>query len=364
VAPTGGAIDVDADGEPTGILRDTASRLVASAIPPPSPPERIDALAEAIAHAHSLGLTGAHVMNVGRGEYQAMLALRDSGRLKFRIRAYMTSDRIDEWFDRNLRTGDGDDVLRIGGVKFFADGALGSMTAWMREPYEDSPDVGFPLQPIEQLASMVRSCLEHGLAPAIHAIGDRANHEVLDLLASMRGIAPALPRRIEHAQLLAAEDIGRFTELGVIASVQPIHATQDMHKVDRSWGLRADGAYSFASLLASGATLAFGSDTPVETMDPLAGLHAAVTRRRADGEPDGGWHSEQRVTLDDAVRAYTAGCAKAAGEAEVWGRIAAGQFGDCVVLSEDIFALGDPVGMLDARVDATIVAGDVVYERR
>jgi predicted amidohydrolase YtcJ len=362
-APYGGAIDVDGEGEPTGILRDTASRLVTSVIPAPSPTERIDALRGAIAHAHSLGLTGAHAMNVGRGEYQAMLALHDSGRLRFRVRAYMTADRLDEWLERNLRSGDGDDLMRIGGVKFFADGALGSMTAWMLAPYEDAPDVGFPLQSIEDLASMVRSCLDHGLAPAIHAIGDRANRQVLDLLASMRTVIPGLRRRIEHAQLLAPEDIGRFAELGVVASVQPIHATQDMHKVDRSWSARSDGAYAFASLLASGATLAFGSDTPVETMDPLAGLHAAVTRRRANGEPAPGWHPEQRITLAQAVRAYTSGSAAAVGEVDRWGHIAAGQFGDCVVLSDDLFALDDPMRILDMRVDATIVAGDVVYER-
>jgi len=362
-APGGGSIDRDEEGAPTGILRDTASRLVTSVIPPPSAPERVEAMSAAIAHAHSLGITCVHAMNVGRGEYQAMLALRDSGRLRLRMRAYMTADRLDEWFERNLRTGDGDDMLRIGGVKFFADGALGSMTAWMLDPYDDVPGTGFPLQPIDDLASQVRACLERGLAPAIHAIGDRANREVLDLYARIDEIAPELPRRIEHAQLLTKGDTPRFGALGVIASVQPIHATQDMHKVDRSWGTRGTGAYAFASLLASGATLAFGSDTPVETMDPLAGLHAAVTRQRADGDPAGGWYPHERLTLDEALVAYTTGAAKAAGESEVSGRVAKGYAGDCVVLSDDLFALAEEGRLLNARVETTVVGGAIVYER-
>jgi predicted amidohydrolase YtcJ len=362
-APVGGAIDLDDGGEPTGILRDTASRLIAVAAPKPTPDERLAGFRAAIAHAHALGVTGAHVMDVGRGEYQAMLALRDSGKLDLRIRAYLTAERVDEWIDRAVRTGDGDDVMRIGGVKFFSDGALGSMTAWMEEPYADSDDTGFPLQPISELEAQVRRCLEAGLAPAIHAIGDRANHEVLDLLERLREVAPALPRRIEHAQLLRQGDIARFATLGVTASVQPIHATQDMHKVDRVWGGRGAGAYPFASLLASRARLAFGSDTPVETMDPIAGVHAAVTRRTAAGEPANGWYPEQRVPLQIALHAYTSGCAAAIGEDARWGRIAAGQYADCVVLSRDLFSLDDEMEMLDARADVTVVAGNVVHRR-
>jgi predicted amidohydrolase YtcJ len=362
-SPFGGAIDHDEHGEPTGILRDTASRLVAAAIPTPSPIERAAALDEAIAHAHGLGVTGVHAMAVGRGEYQSMLALRDSGRLRLRIRAFMEATRLDEWFERNLHTGDGDDMLRIGGVKFFSDGALGSMTAWMLDPYDDTADTGFPLQPIEELESRVRACLDHGLAPAIHAIGDRANREVLDLLERARAITPELPRRIEHAQLLAAGDVARFAALGVTVSAQPIHATQDMHKVDRSWDARGAGAYAFRSLLDSGATLAFGSDTPVETMDPLAGIHAAVTRQRADGEPPGGWYAEQRITLDEAVRAYTQGCARAVCEDDRTGRIAEGFLADCVIVSGGPFGGEAAASVLDARVEATIVGGEVVFSR-
>lgn len=361
-APEGGAIDVGQDGEPTGILRDNASRLVSAVVPHLTQTERVAAAEAAIAHAHSLGITGVHAMDVSRGEFQALHALNDSGRLRLRMRAFMSAGMLDEWIDRNLATGDGDDMLRIGGVKFFADGAIGSMTAWMLAPFEGTDDRGLALQPAADLERGVRRCLDQGLAPAIHAIGDRANREVLDIIERTRAIAPELPRRIEHAQLLAAEDLPRLATLGVTASVQPIHATQDMAKVDRSWGTRGTGAYAFASLLASGATLAFGSDTPVETMDPLAGIHAAVTRRRADGVPPEGWYAVERVGVEQAVAAYTTGPAHAIRETTL-GRIAAGCHADFVVLSEDVFAMADPMRIVDARIDMTAVSGEIVYRR-
>jgi predicted amidohydrolase YtcJ len=361
--PVGGAIDLDDAGEPTGILRDTAARLVADVVPSPSPAERLAALNEAIAHAHRLGVTGVHAMDVGRGELQALYALRDSGALRLRVRAYMSASRLDEWFERNMATGDGDDMLRIGGVKFFTDGALGSLTAWMLEPYEGSSDTGLPLQPAEELERGVRAALEHRLAPAVHAIGDRACRAALDIFEQARDLAPALVRRIEHAQLLTDADLPRLAAVGVVASVQPIHATQDMAKVDRSWGARGRHAYAFASLLRSGATIAFGSDTPVETMDPIAGIHAAVTRRNAAGEPAAGWYPDERVSLEAALSAYTRGCAIAAGELEPAGCIAPGSAGDFVVLSHDLFDIEDPMGILDARADITVVAGEAVYQR-
>jgi predicted amidohydrolase YtcJ len=361
--PAGGAIDADDDGEPTGILRDNASRLISDAAPKLTQTERITAAELAIAHAHSLGVTGVHAMDVGRGELQALHALNDSGKLHLRVRTFMSAGMLDEWIDRNLATGDGDEMLRIGGVKFFADGALGSMTAWMLEPCEGATDTGLALQPPGELERGVRRCLEHGLAPAIHAIGDRANREVLDILSRVRQLAPHLPRRIEHAQLLAPIDVARFAYYGVTASVQPIHATQDMAKVDRAWGARGTGAYAFASLRSLGVNLAFGSDTPVETMDPLAGVHAAATRRNAAGEPAGGWYPAQRLPIDAAITAYTAGAARATGEGAVAGRITAGYRADFVVLSENISEPADPMRILDARVDLTVIGGNVVYRR-
>jgi predicted amidohydrolase YtcJ len=218
------------------------------------------------------------------------------------------------------------------------------------------------LQPPEDLERDVRRCLEHGLAPAVHAIGDRANRAVLDIFERLQGVAPALPRRIEHAQVLAQADIARFGAMGVTVSAQPIHATQDMAKVDREWGSRGRFAYAFRSLAEAGASLAFGSDTPVETMDPLAGIHAAVTRRDGRGRPSEGWHADERITLDAALRAYTSGPAFAVRDGES-GRIAPGCHADFIVLSRDVFEEHDPMRILDARVDLTAVGGEIVYRR-
>lgn len=371
-APEGGSIDRDDAGEPAGILRDAAAQLVWDAVPPPSTEERSAAIRAAIRHAHALGLTGVHAMDVRRGELEALRALHREGELSLRVHAFLSASRLDRWIDEGLRTGDGDEMLRIGGVKFFADGALGSLTAWMLEPYEGTADVGLPLQEPEMLEQQVRRALDNGLAPAVHAIGDRANREVLgifDRLSSVGYLPPGrtsgftryLHRRIEHAQLLSPADLPRFARLGVIASVQPIHATQDMAKVDRAWGSRGVDAYPFASLLRAGVPLAFGSDSPVETMDPIAGIHAAVTRRNAGGKPPGGWYPEQRVSLEAALHAYSNGCAAAVADGES-GSIAAGQRGDFVVLSDDLFALPDPMDILRAHVVTTVVGGEVVHD--
>jgi predicted amidohydrolase YtcJ len=361
-APRGGAIDVGADGEPSGILRDEAMALVRRVVPRESQDSRLDSVASALRHAASLGVTSVHAMDVGRGELEALSELHQRSGLSLRVRAFLTARRLDEWLGWK-RTGDGDDLLRIGGVKFFADGALGSVTAWMHEAYEGADHTGLPLMSPEELHEQVSRCLEHGLAPAVHAIGDRANTEVLNIFERARAIQPALPRRIEHAQLLRAEDIARFAALDVTASVQPIHATQDMKKADRLWGARARHAYPFASLLRAGAKIAFGSDSPVETMNPIAGLHAAVMRRNADGEPEDGWYPEERLSLEDALLAYTRGCAAATAEETELGTIARGFNGDFVVLARDFFPADDPMTILDAAVDVTAVGGEIVYER-
>ena len=256
-------------------------------------------------------------------------------------------------------------MLRVGGVKFFSDGALGSLTAWTYEPYASADGCGFPLQPIEDLERDVRRCLNAGLAPAIHAIGDRANREVLDIYERARDVSPDLVRRIEHAQLLAEQDVPRFAALGVVASMQPIHATADWQKVDREVGrARTMGVRTSPRWKAPGTTLAFGSDSPVETIDPLAGVHAAVTRQTAEGAPPGGWRPNERLSLDRALRSYTTGVASAGGEASRSGTITEGQLADFVVLSGDPFTLDDPMRLLDLRVAVTAVGGEVVYDAR
>jgi hypothetical protein len=235
----------------------------------------------------------------------------------------------------------------------------------MLAPYEDEPlNLGIVVTPKEGMRELVSKASRAGLSVAIHAIGDRANRDVLDVLEESRQSdkGRGLRHRIEHAQLLHPADIPRLAKLGVIASMQPIHATSDMEMVKRHWGEeRARGAYAWRSLLDAGTVLAFGSDCPVETLDPLVGIHAAVTRRRADGSPGPeGWHPGERITVEDAVRAYTLGAAYASGEERVKGSITPGKLADLVVLSQDIFAI-PPMAILDTEVEATILDGQFVY---
>jgi len=363
--PAGGRIGRDPEsGEPTGILFETAGQLVLAALPELAAGERLEALKEAVRYAQSLGVTSAHDMGLGHRTLAALRKLREQGELGLRVRAYLKRERLDEFIAEGLRTGDGDDLLSVGGAKFVADGALGSQTAFMLEPLEGQPDnYGVAVIPAGELEPLVQKALDAGLATAVHAIGDRANRDALDVYEKTAGRRGSLRLRIEHCQVLSPEDIPRFAALGVVASVQPIHATSDMHKADQHWGARSAGAYAFRSLLDSGALLAFGSDCPVETMDVIAGIHAAVTRRRADGTPPEGWYPEQRLSLEEAVKAYTLGPAYAAGQEALLGSLAPGKLGDVVVLSQDLFALADPMDVLTAQVDLTILGGRVVFQR-
>ncbi|MFQ6014960.1 MAG: amidohydrolase [Anaerolineae bacterium] len=361
--PAGGQIDRDPQtGEPTGILRERAMELVEDVIPRPTERHLQQALKEAMAKAHELGVTAVHNME-GADVFAALQALHGRGELKLRFCVSVPSDDLDEAIKLGLRTGFGDDWLRIGCVKMFADGSLGSQTALMLEPFEGQPDnLGIVVNSKEEIKDWVHRALKAGLATAIHAIGDRANREVLDVYEEELRPESGLRCRIEHVQLLHSDDIPRFAKLGVIASMQPIHATSDMLAADKFWGKRSKGGYAWRSLLDSGARLAFGSDCPVEPLDPLLGVHAAVTRRRADGTPPGGWYPEQRITVDEAVYGFTMGAAYASGEEASKGSITVGKVADLVVLSQDIFTV-DPMEILNTRVDYTIFAGEVVYDR-
>jgi predicted amidohydrolase YtcJ len=273
-------------------------------------------------------------------------------------------ENLDAAIQAGLRSGFGDERLRIGGVKLFADGALGAHTAYMLEPFDDdSDDYGIAVSTAEHLTEAVGKASRAGIAAFVHAIGDRANHEVLDAIEASRqaGDGFGLRHRIEHTQILHPNDIPRLAKLGVIASMQPIHATQDMLLADALWGERSMGAYAWRSLLESGAALAFGSDSPVEDLNVMKGIHAAVTRRRADGSPGpDGWYPGQRLTVAEAVYAYTAGAAYASGEEAVKGTLSPGKLADLVVLSEDIFAV-DPMAILETEVLATMFDGQFVY---
>jgi predicted amidohydrolase YtcJ len=370
--PEGGKLERDGEGRPTGILYETAEALVLRHLPEPAEAEHDAALRQGLAALAARGHTSIHNVTGGASLTDRRLALgalqraRAAGDLTLRVYQLISSDDLDAALTLGLRTGLGDEWLRLGHVKFFADGALGSRTAWMAEPYEGQPDNrGVAIHPVERLRELVERAARAGLAPAIHAIGDQANHEVLNIYAAGRreGWLPAgLRPRIEHVQVLLPDDVRRLAELDVIASMQPVHCTSDMLAADANWGARSRYAYAWSSLLERDTILAFGSDAPVEAPDPIAGLHAAVTRQRADGQPEGGWYPAERLTAEEALWAYTWGAAYAAGEETLKGSLAPGRLGDVTVLSADPTAVPGPE-ILGIQVEYTIVGGRVVFAR-
>ncbi len=364
-SPAGGEIEREpGTGEPTGILKERAKRLVTNVIEKPSLKAIQAALKVAATNAQRAGLTGIHDCE-DELAFAAFQELSNKGELGLRVLMHIPARNLDDAIGLGLRTGFGNEKLRVGGVKMFADGALGSRTAAMLAPYQDEPlNLGIGVTSKEEMRELVSKASRAGISAAIHAIGDRANRDVLDVLEESRqsGQGMGLRHRIEHVQLLHPADVPRLAKLGIIASMQPVHATSDMDMVERHWGEeRGRGAYAWRSLLDAGTLLAFGSDCPVESLDPLAGIHAAVTRRRADGTPGPeGWHPEQRVTVQDAVRAYTLGAAYASGEEREKGSITPGKLADLVVLSRDIFVV-PAMSILGTEVEATILGGQFVY---
>jgi predicted amidohydrolase YtcJ len=363
--PPGGEILRDESGQPTGILLETAAELLYKVIPDPDVDTVASALRQGMARAHRLGLTGFH--DPGHHTVLAALQLlRARGELALRALVHVPADGLESAAALGLRSGLGDEYLRIGGLKIFADGALGPQTAHLLAPYEGTVgSVGIPIHTAGELCNLVGRAHQVGLSIAVHAIGDAANRAVLDAIAASpvppHACPLPLPDRIEHVQLLHPDDIARLGQLDVVASMQPIHATSDMDMAGRHWGRRCASAYAWRSLLDSDARLAFGSDCPVETLDPLAGIHAAVTRRRADGSPGpDGWIPSQRLSAVQAVHAYTLGAAYASGEAHLKGTLTPGKLADLVVLSHDIFHV-EPMSILDTRVAMTVFDGRIVY---
>jgi len=362
--PPSGRLERDETGEPTGILKEGAQWLVHQHLPARSLEERLAALRAAWPLAHRVGLTGIHNCE-GPAAFEAFQILERSGELPLRVVSHLAGGVLEEALAVGLRSGFGSDWHRVGGVKLFLDGALGSQTAAMLEPYQGTTDAGLLEMSKEELEEVARKAAAGGIPLAIHAIGDRANRQALDVLQALQEeeLGAGLRHRIEHAQHLTPEDLPRFGRLGVIASVQPLHATDDIDLVERYLGGRGQWAYPFRSLLETGATLCFGSDAPVADIAPLRGIHAAVTRQRADGTPAGGWYPQQRLSVAEAVRAYTSAPAYAVGEEGLRGRIQPGQAADFVALSRNLFQIL-PEEILGTEVDLTVVDGKVVFDGR
>ncbi|MFN2216676.1 MAG: amidohydrolase [Anaerolineales bacterium] len=364
--PHNGHIIRNAAGDPSGILLETAMELVNTIIPEPS----IEKLAESLKFAQSelwkLGLTGIHDFDRSAC-FSALQLLHQQGELKLRVLKSIPNDDLASAIALGLRTGFGDDLLWMGSVKLFADGALGPRTAAMLEAYEEFPgETGQLSLDEEQVFEIGVQAVQNGISLAIHAIGDRANKQVLNGYARLRKyeqqhLLPHARHRIEHVQLLAQEDIRRLADLDLIASMQPIHQPSDMEMADRYWGDRCQYAYAPRTQLKAGAVVAFGSDAPVESPNPFLGIHAAVTRRNGDGSPGvDGWYPEQRLSAREALIGFTQGPAYAAGRENRLGKIKKGFLADLVVLEHDPFDI-DPSQLKDVVVQSTMVAGDWVY---
>ncbi|MEO8082311.1 MAG: amidohydrolase [Ardenticatenales bacterium] len=363
--PAGGAIQ-RSDGQPTGILMETALRIVHTAIPPLDTYARQAAMIEAWRDAWCRGLTGMHDMGYQRQSlFRDLATLRDAGELGLRFVWYLPQDELEESIGLGLRSGLGDGWLRVGGLKLFLDGTLGSQTAHMLAPYEAQPDnLGLATLDADTFAALTGSAAEAGLATAVHAIGDHANRIALDGFAAVNATvarAASLRQRIEHVQTVDPADVPRFHAQGVVASMQPIHCTSDMAVADRFWGARTANSYAWQSILRTGAGLAFGSDAPIETLDVFAGVHAAVTRQNASSEPRGGWHPEQRLTVRQALHAYTAGAAFAAGMENEVGALSIGCQADLIVVDRDPLAI-EPAELLDLKVLGTMIEGVWVWQ--
>jgi predicted amidohydrolase YtcJ len=363
--PFGGEIVRDESGNPTGILLEApAMSLVRSGIPAPTPEQLAGWMAQAQERALARGLTGIHDFD-NPSCLQALQVLRERGGLALRVVKNVNKDFLAAALETGLRWGFGDDWLRIGGLKLFADGALGPRTAYMVDAYEGEPaNFGIVVTEKEEMADFVSRASAAGLPSTVHAIGDRAVHDVLDVYALVRGQEAARGEptntrrhRIEHVQLIHPDDAHRLAQLDIIASMQPIHATSDIDMADSYWGARSRWAYNPRLQLDQGVVVAFGSDSPVDSFDPFVGLHAAVTRRRADGSPGvDGWYPEARVSIEEALYAYTFGPAYAAGMEDRLGRLAPGYLADLVVIDRNPLAIkGDDLAGIE--VQATMVDG-------
>jgi predicted amidohydrolase YtcJ len=366
-APPGGEIVRDNHGQPTGIFKDTAQDLIK--VPTPSWDEKLAAARAATDHAARLGVTSVTDMSADGdvGLYQFMAR---SGELKTRIYALRSIVSWEVLRQVGVRAAFGDDLVRLGGLKGFSDGSLGSTTARFFEPYADAPDTrGLWCDQMLPPGTMEKRVLEAdqaGLQVIIHAIGDEANAKILDLCRNVAKRNGARDRRfrIEHAQHLRPRDIARFGRQKVIASVQPYHAADDGRWCDRRLGpKRLRGTYAFRSLLDSGAVLALGTDWTVAPLEPMLTIQAAVTRQTLDGKHPGGWNPGEKISVSEAVHAYTVGSAYAEFTEDKKGMLAPGKLADIVMLDRDIFSI-DPGEIDKTRAVLTVMDGQVVYEAK
>jgi hypothetical protein len=366
--PPGGAIVRDAKGNPTGALKDAAADLLYKHVPPLSHEERMHAVRRALAYAASLGVTSVQNMNPDYADIGVYAELLERSELTARIYAAPYIMDFDDQAKLGIRHAFGGPFLRIGAVKGYADGSLGSHTAYFFEPFTDTPGnrglLSDEMQPPSLMRDRMMKADAAGIQLCTHAIGDQAISMILDFYADIvKEHGPADRRlRIEHAQHMAAKDFDRFAQLGVIASMQPYHAIDDGRWAEQRIGHdRASRTYAFRTFLNHKVRLAFGTDWDVAPLNPMLGVYAAVTRATLDGKNPNGWFPEQKLTVAESVEAYTMGSAYAEFQDHEKGSISVGKLADMVILSDDIFTI-DPVKIRDVKVLRTIVGGRTVYE--
>jgi len=366
-SPRGGEIIKDQTGSPTGLFVDNAEDLITRHTPDGTH-STADLLLKAQEMCLSVGLTGVHDAGVGPAEIEVYQQLEANGKLRLRVYAMVAGGHAIAYFrDNGPLIGE---RLTVRSAKLVADGAMGSRGAWLFEPYSDRPRdsdgkpyTGLCVMKPEFIRMVAEDGLRQGYQVCTHAIGDRANHETLNAYAVALSRRPTRNHRfrIEHAQLLAPEDIPRFQRLGVIPSMQPTHCTSDMRWAETRVGpQRAAGAYAWASLLRTGVPIAGGSDFTVESHNPFLGVYAAITRQNADGEPPGGWHPEQRMTRQEVLRSFTLDAAYAAFEEDSKGSLEPGKLADFIVIDRDVMTC-EPAQILNTRVLQTVIGGEVVY---
>ncbi|MGB2896929.1 MAG: amidohydrolase [Anaerolineales bacterium] len=343
--PPKGKLQRREDGDLSGILFEFAMRLISEIIPRPSPSDLSQMMRRGQDELLRLGITSIHDFD-GKRCLNALQLLREESRQQLRVVKSIHYDDFESYIETGLRTGFGDEWIRIGAVKLFSDGALGLQTAAMLNPYEvDASNSGFLLLTAEELTDIGKRAALNGLALAIHAIGDRANREVLNAFEELRSFEATnrikpLAHRIEHLQLISQEDARRPADLNIIVSMQPIHATSDMQMADRYWGDRVHQSYAWRSQIDAGAKLIFGSDAPVESPNPFIGIYAAVTRKSLCSDANSAsWVPEQRINLQEAFNAYTVWPAQSVGLGSKLGKLLPGYLADLIVLDEDPFFL-------------------------
>ena len=362
----GGVIVRDRAGEPTGILKDEAQNPVFAVIPTPTPTQSDSAIARALRWAASKGVTAVADVSVPWFEVAALKRARARGTLTTRVSVYVPLGDWHRMADTVRADGAGDDWLRVAGVKGYVDGSLGSRTALFYQPYNDAPETsGLMVTPEDSLRAWIGAADSAGLQVTVHAIGERANGLLLDIYDSVAKAHGARDRRfrVEHAQHLRRQDIGRLARSGVIASMQPYHAIDDGRWAEKRIGPdRIKTTYAFRSLLDAGARLAFGSDWTVAPLDPILGIYAAVTRRTLDGKNPNGWVPEEKITVEEALRAYTTANAYGVFAERKRGKLAPGYLADLVLLDRDLTAI-PPTEIETAQVLATVAGGKLVFQR-